>query len=72
MKTPQAKAEMPAATIEAVTKAEQCASLLVSDICAAHRLACDSNPMLEILLRDLIGEDRKVQGRLKEIEAAGR
>lgn len=62
---------MPTATFEAVTKAGRSAEALANDIRAAHRLACDSDPMLEILLRDLIGEARKVQQRLKEIETAG-
>jgi hypothetical protein len=54
--------------LEAITKATQCSDLLVSDIREAHKLACQENPLLEILLRDLIGEAVKINRRLAELE----
>jgi hypothetical protein len=59
MKQPQA---------ESITKAAQCADLLVSDIREAHKQACESNPVLELLLRDLLVEASKIKNRLGEIE----
>lgn len=53
---------------ESITKAAQCADLLVSDIREAHRQACESEPALELLLRDLIGEAVKMKNRLGELE----
>ncbi len=53
---------------EAITKATQCSDLLVSDIRAAHRLACQDNRLLEILLRELIAEAAKINRRLAELE----
>ncbi len=54
---------------ESVTKATQCSDLLVSDIRAAHKVACQANPLLEIILRELIAEAAKIKNRLAEIEA---
>ena len=54
---------------EAVTKAAQCADLLTSDIRQAHSLACQNNPLLEIVLRELIAEAAKIKNRLAEIDA---
>jgi hypothetical protein len=53
---------------EAITKAAQCADLLVSDIREAHKQACESDLALEILLRDLVGEAVKIKNRLGELE----
>lgn len=53
--------------LEAVVKA-QCSDLLISDIRAAHSVACQENPLLEILLRDLIADAAKLNRRLAEIE----
>ena len=53
---------------ESVTKAAQCADLLTSDIREAHKLACRGNPLLEVLLRELIGDAAKIKNRLAEIE----
>ncbi len=53
---------------EAIAKATQCSDLLISDIREAHKLACQGNPLLEILLRDLIGESVKINRRLAELE----
>jgi len=55
-------------TVEAVVKATQCAELLHSDIRAAHKLACRDDNLLQILIRDLIGESVKVHLRLLEIQ----
>ncbi len=53
---------------ESIVKATQCSDLLVSDIRAAHRLACQDNRLLEILLRELIAEAAKINRRLAELE----
>jgi hypothetical protein len=53
---------------ESITKAAQCADLLVSDIREAHKQACESDLALELLLRDLIGETVKIKNRLVELE----
>ena len=57
-------------THESITKAAQCASLLCGDIREAHKLACENNPVLEILLRDLIADGVKIKNRLEELERA--
>ncbi len=53
---------------EAIVKATQCSDLLVSDIRQAHRLACQDNRLLEVLLRELIAEAVRINRRLAEIE----
>jgi hypothetical protein len=53
---------------ETITKAVQCADLLVSDIREAHKLACQNEPAVELLLRDLIADAAKIKNRLTEIE----
>lgn len=55
--------------LEIITKATQAAQLLTGDIREAHSRACTDAPMLEILLRELIGDAAKLQTRLAEIEA---
>jgi hypothetical protein len=55
--------------LETITKARQCAELLVGDIGEAQKRACRDNPALEILLRELIGDAVTVKDRLAEIEA---
>jgi hypothetical protein len=59
MKQPQA---------ESITKAAQCADLLVSDIREAHKQACESELVLELMLRDLLSEAVKIRTRLGELE----
>jgi len=54
--------------LEAIVKATQCSDLLMSDIRAAHSLACHKNPLLEILLRDLIADAVRLNRRLAEIQ----
>lgn len=44
--------------------------LATADIQAAHKLACHSNPLLEILLLPIIGEIVGLRDRVKEIEQA--
>lgn len=58
-----------AARIESLTKATQCADLLAADILEAHKAACRDNPLLVILLRDLIRDSAEIKNRLAEIEA---
>lgn len=53
---------------ETITKAVQCADLLVSDMREAHKLACQNEPAVELLLRDLISDAAKIKNRLAEIE----
>ena len=53
---------------ESVTKAAQCADLLVGDIRAAHKVSCLDNPLLEIILRGLIAEAARLKNRLAELE----
>jgi hypothetical protein len=55
---------------ESVTKAAQCADLLVGDLRDAQKRACDDEPALELLLRDLLAEAAKVRDRLTEIDGA--
>jgi|GEM_PF-1583366 len=54
---------------ESITKATQCASLLYDDIREAHKISCRSNPVLSILLRDLLGDTVRLKNRLAEIES---
>jgi hypothetical protein len=54
--------------LEAIVKATQCSDLLISDIRAAHSVACHKNRILEILLRDLIADAVRINRRLAEIE----
>ena len=54
--------------IETITKAAQCADLLVSDIREAHKRACQDEPVLEMVLLDLIADAAKIKNRLGELE----
>ena len=53
---------------ESVSKAVQCADLLANDIRQSHKLACQDNPLLEILLRELIADTVRIRNRLAELE----
>jgi hypothetical protein len=53
---------------EAIEKAVQCSDLLVNDVRAAHRLACDDNLLLELVLRELIAEAARINRKLAEVE----
>lgn len=57
---------------ETITKAEQCAQLLVGDIQEAHKKASGAEPALEILLRDLVGDAAKIHDRLLELQKCSR
>ncbi len=60
-------AQMRPLQLETITKAAQCAELLESDIREAHKLACEDEAVLEILLRELLGEAAKLKNRLVEL-----
>jgi len=55
--------------LEPLTKAAQTADLLVQDLREAHKSACDDQPALEILLRNLLGEAAGLSHRLTELPA---
>ena len=55
---------------EYITKATQCSSLLYDDIREAHKASCQDNPILEILLRELLGDAMRLKNRLAEIESS--
>ena len=55
--------------LESLTKAGQCADLLASDIREAHRLARRDQPVLAILLWELLGEVNQVRSRLAELQS---
>ncbi len=61
---------MKTTQIESITKATQCADQLVRDVVEAHRIACEDEPTLQILLLDLIGDARRMKDRLALIESA--
>lgn len=54
---------------EAITQAAQCAALLVSDLREAHKLACRDQPVLEMLLREILGEVARIENRLAELQS---
>ena len=54
---------------ETITKALQTADLLAGDIREAQKVACEGNPALEILLRDLLGQAMTIKNRLGELDA---
>lgn len=56
--------------LENLSKALQCAELLAVDIRAAHKAACLDEPLLEIVLRDLIRESVAIKDRLAELESS--
>ena len=55
---------------ESLTKAAHDADFLVSDLLEAYSDACRSNPMLAILLLELIGQAQKITLRFAEIQIA--
>lgn len=63
---------MKSQNLETLTKAMQCADLLAADIHEAHKAACQNDPVLEILLRDLIRDSMAIKNRLAELEACFR
>ena len=54
--------------MESIVKAVQTSDLLTGDIRETHKLACRENPLLEIVLRELIGESVRINRRLAEIQ----
>jgi len=54
---------------EKLTMAADSSSCLTRDLREAQRLACDKDPMVEILLRDLLGDAVKIRNRLEQIES---
>lgn len=56
--------------MEGITVAKQCAELLSSDIIAAHKSACQDDPVLEIVLSDLISDSVAIVDRLARLERA--
>lgn len=55
--------------LESLTKAGQCAELLASDIREAQRLARRDQPVLAILLWELLAEVNRVSDRLAELQS---
>jgi hypothetical protein len=49
--------------LEANTQAVQCADLFTSDLREAHKLACQNDAVLEILLRELLGAATRIKNR---------
>lgn len=60
---------MKSRVLESITKAAQCSSLLYDDILEGHKKACEDNPILSILLRELLGDAAKIKSKLEEIES---
>lgn len=55
---------------EHLTKATHTAAFLANDLRAAHSEACHVDPLLEILLLDLIGQATEIGNKLKRVELA--
>lgn len=62
---------MHAQQLEALTKAAQCADLLVQDLREAHRLAARHLPILAILLDELLRQVTQIRDRLEELHSTG-
>lgn len=56
--------------LEEVLKASQSANLLVSDLRQAHKAAIRENPLLEVVLLDLLTQSLELERKLKGIDAA--
>lgn len=54
--------------LEIITTARQTAAMLASDVQTAYKAACFANPLLAMLLLDLIDKSRGIESRLAEIE----
>ena len=58
--------------LETLTKAAQCADLLTGDIRQAHHYAAQDDPVLAMVLLDLIGDAAKLKNRLAQLEGCFR
>ncbi len=56
--------------IEEVLKASLTANLLVSDLREAHKAAVRENPLLELIVLDLLEQAREMERKLKGVDAA--
>ncbi len=56
--------------LEEVLKASQAANMLVSDLRQAHKAAIRENPLLEVVLVDLLTQSIELERKLKGIDAA--
>jgi hypothetical protein len=56
--------------LEEVLKASLTANLLVSDLREAHKAAVRENPLLELIVLDLLTQAREMERKLKGIDAA--
>ena len=56
--------------LEEVLKASQAASFLVSDLRQAHKASVRENPLLELILLDLLTQAQEMERKLKGIDAA--
>lgn len=54
---------------EAVTKAAQCADLLLSDVSEAHKIAAVDDPILALMLEELMIESQQLFMRLSQIDS---
>lgn len=54
--------------MEQLTKAELTADMLLADVIEAQ--SATTNPMLEIILRDLIGRVAEIRNRIREVNNA--
>jgi len=54
--------------MEQLTKAELTADMLLADVIGAQ--SATTNPMLEIILRDLIGRVAEIRNRIQEVNNA--
>jgi hypothetical protein len=54
---------------EDIEKAAGSAGFLSGELIDAHRRACTENPLLAILLLDLIADARRMNDRIKEIQS---
>jgi hypothetical protein len=56
--------------LEEVLKASLTANLLVSDLREAHKAAVRENPLLELIVLDLLEQAREMERKLKGVDAA--
>ncbi|MFA5348104.1 MAG: hypothetical protein WC294_08200 [Methanoregula sp.] len=56
--------------IEKITKACHSSGFLADEIREAHSAACRENPVLAILLMDLLGDAVKIEHKLRQVEEA--